>query len=306
MQRKFSLFLTISTVTLDWNTWRTSATNLGSRLSSDCCLIYRLRHCEELNLYKIQMQLIMFDMCWCCLLRGSVMIDRPWIAFIFLWNVLEKWYVVTDLLSVPPVLIQGLGLSTMFFLHSSDTHSVSSVWHPWSQIMWEYEIYKVLLSIRRQMETGMSLFLKHFHSASSPVAVTYIAPCISHTLWQMSTCSKTDFLLLQGYSLVPCCSFMFFFISQSHLRIWKKRRKTKSVPSIPVSFWCLNRSLKECLWRKDVWNIHSLADTHTHTLCWQCVLWVPGSSRGLSCCLDIWLLRQIWLIWDGRGVQRTV
>lgn len=62
-------------------------------------------------------------------------------------------------------------------------------------------------------------------------------------------------------------------------------------------FRCLNRALKECRWRNNVWNAHTHADTSA--LCWQCALWVPGSSRGWSRCANIWLLRQIWLIWDG-------
>lgn len=49
------------------------------------------------------------------------------------------------------------------------------------------------------------------------------------------------------------------------------------------------------------------AVAYTWALCWQRVLEVAGSSRGgLSCCLDIWLLRQNWLIWDGPPwVQRA-
>lgn len=82
----------------------------------------------------------------------------------------------------------------------------------------------------------------------------------------------------------------------------KLKKHTKNTCNIHANniFDVSTDHLKESLWRNDVWNTHTHADTHTHTLCWQCVLWVPGSSRGLSCCLDIWLLRQIWLIWDGQ------
>lgn len=44
------------------------------------------------------------------------------------------------------------------------------------------------------MEAGMSFFFKmQVHSASPPVAVTYITPCMSQTLWQMITWPKNYF-----------------------------------------------------------------------------------------------------------------
>lgn len=96
-----------------------------------------------------------------------------------------------------------------------------------------------------------------------------------------------------------------FFLSQS---ISKKKKHTHKQKR-PKIFMPSIFDVSTDLWRnvsgvKDLWNIHTCADEHT--LCWQWVLWVPGSSRGLSRCLDIWLLRQIWLIWDGQetSVQR--
>lgn len=148
------------------------------------------------------------------------------------------------------------------------------------------------------MGTGMRLFFKkkmQLHSASFPVAVTYIAPCISQTLWPMISWPGNDFLLLSGLPPMTSCSFMFFFYSQSIFQ--KIRQISHTKKPTPVIFLTFLMS-QQILRRSDVWNTHTPADTHK--LCWQCVLRVPGSSRGLSCCLDIWLLRQIWLIWEGQ------
>lgn len=137
----------------------------------------------------------------------------------------------------------------------------------------------------------------HFHSASSPVSVTYIAPCISQTLWQMITWPKNDFLLLQGYLCCPVVHSCCFELKEN-------LKSTKNTCNM-YDFFDVSTDLCRNVSRGAMWEMHTPMQTHTHTLCWQCVLWVPGSSRGLSCCLDIWLLRQIWLIWDGQESSIT-
>lgn len=149
------------------------------------------------------------------------------------------------------------------------------------------------------MGTGMRLFFfkekMQLRSASFPVAVTYIAPCISQTLWPMISWPGNDFLLLRVYLRWPLVHSCFFYTLRVFSRKFE-RSHTQKQPT-PVIFLTFLMS-QQILRRSDVWNTHTPADTHK--LCWQCVLWVPGSSRGLSCCLDIWLLRQIWLIWEGQ------
>lgn len=54
------------------------------------------------------------------------------------------------------------------------------------------------------MEAGMSFFFKmQVHSASSPVAVTYITPCMSQTLWQMITWPKNYLFFKKNSEYVP-------------------------------------------------------------------------------------------------------
>lgn len=109
-----------------------------------------------------------------------------------------------------------------------------------------------------------------------------------------------------GLSLITCV-IVYYIFSQN---IFKGEKKPNTHTKKSPRDSSLNTfDVSTDLWRnvsgvKDLWNTHTCVDTRT--LCWQCVLWVPGSSRGLSRCLDIWLLRQIWLIWDGQetGVQR--
>lgn len=116
-------------------------------------------------------------------------------------------------------------------------------------------ICNVLLSLRWQMEWAFfnTLPLCQFSCCSDVHSPMYFPDTVVNDHLVQKWLPPSLVLPVMLYCVFRV--FFFFFARAS----WRKSKKPTPVIFMPKTFWCLNRSLKECRWRSDVWNAH----THT-------------------------------------------